>query len=156
LSNKRLFSTRVEHEEKLVTGDRLLVTFACPHLTICKNKEAQIVRVPGSSGEFGILFNHVPTIAELKPGLVTIQDKQGVETKHFISGGFAFVQKDSTCSVNAIEAFSLDELDPEAAKEGYRRFTADLAKAPNDLERAKALIGLEVHQAMCSALGVTA
>jgi len=144
-----------KEEASLVTGDRLFVTVACPHLTICRNKEAQMVRVPGINGEFGILHNHVPVIAELKPGVVSIVDKQGVEEKYFISGGFAFMQKDSTCAVNVVEAFPIDQLDPEAAREGFRKFQADLTKAANDQEKTTAMIGVELHYAMCAALGIS-
>ena len=39
---------------------------------------------------------------------------------------------------------------------GLKKHNANLAKAVNDEERAKAMIGVELHQALCSALGVVA
>ena len=41
------------------------------------------VNVPSTTGEFGILPDHVPVIAALKPGVVTVTDKDGKETKYF-------------------------------------------------------------------------
>jgi F0F1-type ATP synthase epsilon subunit len=71
------------------------------------------VRVPGLSGEFGILKDHVPTISQLKPGKIRLyskfihyfivgvvgivkKDKEGrllPEEEYFVSGGFAFVHR---------------------------------------------------------------
>jgi len=139
---------------------QLRLTFAVPHDVFYNNQPVNSVRVPGLSGEFGIFKDHVPTIAELKPGVVAVSkaDKDGkaVEEEYFVSGGFAFVHRDSTCSVNAIEAFPLNQFDPEVAKENLRQAQADLAKATSEEDRVKAYIGLEVHGALCSALKVTA
>jgi len=135
----------------------LRLTFATPAEVFFNKKDISQVRVPGISGEFGILQEHVPTIAELKPGIVTVHHvKEGkeLEDKWFISGGFAFVYKDSQCTVSAVEAAPLDNFDVEAAKDGFKKYSANLVKAANDEERAKAMIGVELHQALCSALGV--
>jgi F-type H+-transporting ATPase subunit delta len=48
------------------------------------------VILPGVSGMFGIKANHVPTVAQLKPGVVELHSGPDV-SKFFISGGFAFV-----------------------------------------------------------------
>jgi F-type H+-transporting ATPase subunit delta len=133
---------------------KLMFTFACPHVTICKNKEIQSVNVPGVSGEMGILAQHVPTIAELKPGVVSIKAEK--EEKYFISGGFAFIHKDSTCTVSSIEAVPLDQIDPHLAESGYKKYSEELSKSTNDQDRAKAMIGMEVHLAMIHALGLKA
>jgi hypothetical protein len=54
-------------ETKVPTG-KLQFTFACPHRVFFQNQLINQVKVPGISGEFGILSEHVPTIAEMKPG----------------------------------------------------------------------------------------
>jgi F0F1-type ATP synthase epsilon subunit len=41
------------------------------------------VNVPSTTGEFGILPDHVPVIAALKPGVVTVTDETGKEAKFF-------------------------------------------------------------------------
>ena len=40
------------------------------------------VNIPAESGEMGVLANHVPSIEQLKPGLVEIIEESG-GTKHF-------------------------------------------------------------------------
>jgi len=137
-----------------ITGDKLLLTFACPHETIHFYKEIEMVIVPGINGEFGVLKHHVPTVSELKPGTVKVIHKDGTQEKYFVSGGFAFVKKDCTVNVNVLEAFTYDKLDPEAARDGYRKWTGELAKSTTDQDKAKAMIALEVYHTMCGALGV--
>lgn len=41
------------------------------------------VDVPSFSGSFGILPNHVPTLAVLKPGVVTVFEQDGSNKKFF-------------------------------------------------------------------------
>jgi hypothetical protein len=59
---------QVKRNYALESDEKLLVTFACPHQTIFKDRELKTVTVPGVSGKFGIMRKHVPIIAELKPG----------------------------------------------------------------------------------------
>ena len=41
------------------------------------------VDVPSFSGNFGILPEHVPLIAVLKPGIVTVHEVEGAVKKYF-------------------------------------------------------------------------
>jgi F-type H+-transporting ATPase subunit delta len=41
------------------------------------------VDVPSFSGSFGILPNHVPTLAVLKPGVVSVYESEGTIKKYF-------------------------------------------------------------------------
>jgi F-type H+-transporting ATPase subunit delta len=41
------------------------------------------IDVPSFSGSFGILPNHVPLIAVLKPGVVTVHEQDGANKKYF-------------------------------------------------------------------------
>lgn len=70
-------------------------------------------------GAMVILSKHIPTIAQLRPGVVTVTKEDGAETeKFFVSGGFAFIHPDNTCSVNAVEAIPLADLDADLARAG--------------------------------------
>ena len=53
------------------------------------------VRLPGEDGDLSAMPGHAPTIVNLRPGLVTVVDAQGVETQFAISGGFAEINNDS-------------------------------------------------------------
>ena len=80
-----------------------------------------LVLLPAVTGDFGVMPGHVPTVAQLRPGVITIHkelDKQ-VE-KLFVSSGFAFVHANSTADICAVEAVKLDELDPEAIRAGLQ------------------------------------
>jgi len=47
------------------------------------NSEVKQVDVPSLSGSFGILPNHVPLIAVLKPGVVTVHEQDGSDKRYF-------------------------------------------------------------------------
>lgn len=49
-----------------------------------------MVIIPGAAGMFGVLPGHVPTISELKPGLLEVTVAANDVQKFFISSGFAF------------------------------------------------------------------
>mmetsp|Transcript_27848 Transcript_27848/g.45236 ORF Transcript_27848/g.45236 Transcript_27848/m.45236 type:complete len:169 (-) Transcript_27848:343-849(-) len=132
------------------SSTKLTLNFFVPHQVICKSKPVDQVIVPGTEGVFGIVANHVPTVAELRPGVVSIID--GATTKkYFVSSGFALVHKDRT-DVIAVEAVSVEDIDPEAVRKGLADYTTALSAATNDGDRARAQIGVEVYGAMTTAL----
>lgn len=45
------------------------------------------VNIPAESGEMGVLANHVPSIEQLKPGLVEIMEEGGASKKFFRTSG---------------------------------------------------------------------
>jgi F-type H+-transporting ATPase subunit delta len=120
--------------------------------TIFTKKEVDMVTVPGVSGIFGVLPGHVPTISELKPGVVEVTTAPGDITKYFVSSGFAFVHANSTLDVCAIEAVPLEDLDPAAIKNGKCDAEAEVSRAKNEAEKADAQLTLEVFTAMEEAL----
>jgi len=130
---------------------QLRLTFASPQQVFFNNQAVNLVQVPGVAGEFGVVAQHIPTIAELAPGVVTVTTDK--EQKWFVSGGFAFVREDSHVSVNVVEAFPLDQLSPEAAKEGLKNSTETLARASSEEDKAKAQIEVELYSALVGALG---
>ena len=60
-----------------------------------------MVLVPATTGDFGILPGHVPTVSQLRPGVVSVHVNDKDVKKYFVSGGFAFVHADSTADVSA-------------------------------------------------------
>jgi F-type H+-transporting ATPase subunit epsilon len=52
--------------------------------------EVEQVDVPGAEGDFGVLANHAPMVATLRPGILTVHDADG-ERKIVVLGGFAEV-----------------------------------------------------------------
>jgi F-type H+-transporting ATPase subunit epsilon len=52
--------------------------------------EVEQVDVPGAEGDFGVLANHAPMVATLRPGILTVHSADG-ERKIVVLGGFAEV-----------------------------------------------------------------
>eukprot|EP00163_Fabomonas_tropica_P031029 TRINITY_DN7235_c0_g1_i1.p1 TRINITY_DN7235_c0_g1~~TRINITY_DN7235_c0_g1_i1.p1 ORF type:complete len:170 (-),score=61.48 TRINITY_DN7235_c0_g1_i1:249-758(-) len=128
----------------------LRLAFATPTTVYSSTEEIASVTVPAVSGVFTVTQGHVPTIAQLIPGVVSVT--KGNETsEYFVSGGFAVVDEAETF-VNAVEAVPVSELDEAAARAGLAEFTAK-AQAGDDLEKARATIGVQLYQAILSAIG---
>jgi hypothetical protein len=62
------------------------------------------------------------------------------------------VHANSTVDLSVLEAVPVDQLDPVRVKSGLDSFLKKAASAPNEVEAAKAQIGVEVHEAMTFAL----
>lgn len=110
-----------------------------------------MVIMPATTGQMGVLPGHVATIAELKPGILSVHEGNEV-TKYFVSGGFAFIHANSFADIVAVEAVPIDRIDPALVQKGLAEFTQKVSSASTDLEKAEAQIGVEVHSALNSAL----
>jgi F-type H+-transporting ATPase subunit delta len=130
---------------------KLTVNFVLPHKSEISNKEVDMVIVPATTGQMGVLPGHVSTIAELKPGLLSVHEGSDV-TKYFVSSGFAFVHANSVADIVAVEAVPLDNIDLNLVQKGLADFTQKVSSASTDLEKAEAQIGLDVHSALNAAL----
>ncbi|CAG9460599.1 unnamed protein product [Pedinophyceae sp. YPF-701] len=136
-------------EEAEGTPEELTLTFALPDRTAFKGK-AKSVSIPAQNGDFTACPGHVPVIAQMRPGVVKVADGPS----YFVAGGYAFVHPDSTADVCAVEAVSLDDLDPEAVNAGLAEAQAQLSAAAGKsaLEECMARIKLDAFSAMQSAL----
>ena len=83
-------------EAEVVTKVKL--NFSLPHETVYSGAEVYSVILPGVEGEYGVTANHVPYVAQLKPGLMQIlHEESGADPeKYFVAGGYAFTHVDST------------------------------------------------------------
>ena len=74
----------------------MTLNFTLPHETIYSETKVSQVIVPGAAGEFGVTADHVPILAELKPGVLQIfHEGSSDPEKFFISGGFSLTHADS-------------------------------------------------------------
>ena len=92
------------------------------------------VDVNSTTGTFGILPNHVPTISVLKPGLVVVYEQDNKQNKFFgmssiraylvvcylsllmffaASSGSVTINADSTVQILVEDAYPLDKLDAQ-------------------------------------------
>ncbi|KAL9604862.1 MAG: hypothetical protein Q9219_000310 [cf. Caloplaca sp. 3 TL-2023] len=130
-------------------SDKIKLTLALPH-----QLESSIqVNVPAESGEMGVLANHVPSIEQLKPGLVEIIEESGGGSKQFfLSGGFAIVQPGSQLSINAVEGFPLENFSPEAVRSQISEAQKIAGGSGSEQDVAEAKIELEVLESLQAAL----
>ncbi|THG15336.1 hypothetical protein TEA_005313 [Camellia sinensis var. sinensis] len=117
----------------------------------CVLLKVDMVIIPASTGQMGVLPGHVATITELKPGILSVHEGNEV-TKYFVSSGFAFIHANSYADIIAVEAVPIDQIDPSLVQKGLAEFTQKLNSATTDLEKAEAQIGVDVHSALNTAL----
>ncbi|KAK1324862.1 hypothetical protein QJS10_CPA01g02856 [Acorus calamus] len=130
---------------------KLTVNFVLPYKSELSAKEVDMVILPATTGQMGVLPGHVATIAELKPGIFSVHDGNEV-SKYFVSSGFAFVHANSVTDVVAVEAVPVEHIDPELVQKGLAEFQQKINSATTDLAKAEAQIGIDVHSALNSAL----
>lgn len=128
-------------------SDELPLTFASPYQSFYNCKNIQQVDVSTISGDMGILPNHVPVIAALKPGLVSVYEEDGTVKKFFVSSGIVTVNEDSSIQILAEEASPLDNLDRAEAERGLEQCQRDLTSATTEETKTEASIGIEFHEA---------
>jgi F-type H+-transporting ATPase subunit epsilon len=88
--------------------------------------DVDMVVLPGSAGEMGILPKHAPILTTLKYGVIKI--KRGGEEQLFtVAGGFAEVQPEAV-TVLADAAENLEEIDIVRAEAARKRAEEFLAK----------------------------
>jgi F-type H+-transporting ATPase subunit epsilon len=110
----------------IVSPERLLIS-----------DEADMVTVPGSEGDFGVLAGHMPLISTLRPGVIDIQG--GVasgNSRFFVLGGFAEVNP-TKLTILAEEATPMASIDTSALEQRIRNTEEDLGFAKTDADRAR-------------------
>ncbi|XP_014668971.1 PREDICTED: ATP synthase subunit delta, mitochondrial-like [Priapulus caudatus] len=140
------------HQRWMATeATQMSFTFACPAQVFYNEANVRQVDVPSHSGSFGILPQHVPLLAVLKPGIVTVIEDADKSKKFFVSSGSVTINADSSVQVLAEEAVPLDQLDAAAIREGLSKAQQSIGAATNDQERAKVQIEVEVYEALAEA-----
>ena len=105
---------------ELVSPEKLLVS-----------KPVVMVTVPGGEGDYGILADHAPMITTVRPGVITVyeRDDSTVTERIFVAGGFAEVTAER-CTLLAEEAMSVADLNREAIQTDIKTLTESLATTP--------------------------
>ncbi len=55
---------------------------------------ADMILLPGAKGELGVLYNHAPTIVELKEGFIRTYKDEALANEVKIEGGIAYIKAD--------------------------------------------------------------
>jgi F-type H+-transporting ATPase subunit epsilon len=135
-------------EFELVTPERLLLS-----------QMVDMVVVPGSEGNFGVLAGHAPLISTIRPGIIDIYEGQTVTRRIFVVGGLAEVTP-QRCTVLADEAIEPEALDRAAIEAEAQVVSGNVASLREQVGRAAGpererllaeLHGLEREQAIAQA-----
>lgn len=98
---------------------------------------AEIVSLPGESGELGVLPGHTPLLTRIRPGMVRIKvPNQAEEEIVFVAGGLLEVQP-NLVTVLADTAIRGRDLDEAKAMEAKRRAEEALSNRKADLDYAQ-------------------
>ncbi|KAK0921182.1 delta subunit of the central stalk of mitochondrial F1F0 ATP synthase, atp16 [Friedmanniomyces endolithicus] len=135
-----------------VAPDKLRLSLALPHQTIYKSQDVVQVNIAAESGEMGILAQHVPSIEQLKPGLVEVIEEAGGNKQFFLSGGFATVQAGSVLSINAVEGYPLEDFSAENVRNQISEAQKIAGGSGSEQDKAEANIELEVLESLQAAL----
>jgi F-type H+-transporting ATPase subunit epsilon len=138
---------RVQFE--LVTPERLVLS-----------TEVEMVVVPGTEGNFGVLPGHSPLISTIRPGMIEIYEtRPTVSERIFVVSGIAEVTPER-CTVLAEEAMSPASLDRTAIEAELQVIEGNLPSLREQVGRAAGvdrdrlaaeLRGLEHQQAVARA-----
>lgn len=142
---------RLMQSSRNYADEAMKLTFAAANKVFYDRAEVKQVDVPSFSGDFGILAAHVPTLAVLKPGIVSVYEKDGNVKRVFVSSGTVTVNVDSTVQVLAEEAHSVEDIDSRAAQETLQAAQQQLSSAKDDKERSEAIIAVEVAELIVAA-----
>lgn len=89
---------------EIVSPERLLLS-----------REVDMVVVPGTEGDIGVLPGHSMLVTSLRGGLVSIYEANQIADQFFVTGGFAEITE-SRCSVLADEIIRRADIDLDKAK----------------------------------------
>lgn len=125
---------------ELVSPERLLFSEA-----------VEMVVIPGTEGNFGVLPGHSPFASTVRADLIEIYEGGQVTRRIFVAGGFAEVTPERV-TVLADEAAPLDQLDREAVERRIKALEEDIRDTADEAARATAQARLGVEQAKLAAL----
>ncbi|MBW4022549.1 MAG: ATP synthase F1 subunit epsilon [Proteobacteria bacterium] len=111
---------------EIVSPEKLLVAQA-----------VDMVVIPASEGDIGVLPEHSPMIVLLRGGEVILYEGEQVTARFFVTGGFAEITEER-CTVLADTAEPSSSIDRAAGERQLQEATRELAEA----ERAGNLDGL--------------
>ena len=93
---------------------------------VVAHQAADGLTAPGELGEFELLPGHVPLLAALKPGVLTIGDK--TKSRYAVSAGYLRIDQTGAIEVLVEQAVAAADVDAEAARADLRAAEAELAK----------------------------
>ena len=110
---------------ELVSPERLIIS-----------AEVDMVVVPGTEGNFGVLPGHSPLISTIRPGTIDIYQGGAVTERVFVVGGIAEVTPER-CTVLAEDAMAPDALERGAIEAELQTAESNLPILRDQIGRAQ-------------------
>jgi len=109
-----------------------------------------MVVVPGTEGDFGVLPGHAPLISLVRPGVIDVWDGGKISRRLFVAGGFAEVTTER-CTVLADEALPIEQIDRAEAESRLKDLREDLGDAKEEADREAIEAAIAVLEAKLKA-----
>jgi F-type H+-transporting ATPase subunit epsilon len=110
---------------ELVSPERLIIS-----------AEVEMVVVPGTEGNFGVLPGHAPLISTIRPGTIDIYAGGAITERIFVVGGIAEVTPER-CTVLADEAMAPSDLDRASIETELQTVEGNLPGLRDQVGRAQ-------------------
>jgi F-type H+-transporting ATPase subunit epsilon len=110
---------------ELVSPERLIIS-----------AEVDMVVVPGTEGNFGVLPGHSPLISTIRPGTIDIYHGGAISERIFVVGGIAEVTPER-CTVLADEAVAPSELSRAEIEADLQTVEGNLPSMRDQVGRAQ-------------------
>jgi F-type H+-transporting ATPase subunit epsilon len=114
-------------EQRLLTG---LPTFLGVNIVtprgVVAHQDTDAITAPGELGEFELLPGHVPMLTALRPGVLTVGEKQRV--RYAVSVGYLRVDVSNAVEILVEKALLGSEVNVETARAELKSSEADLAR----------------------------
>lgn len=131
-------------------ADKLQFDLVAPEQRLFSGAVDMVV-VPGTEGDFGVLPQHAPFMSTIRSGAIAVHDG-GQVTRTFIHGGFAEVTPEGL-TILAEEAIDLSEVDAAEIRQKLQDAREDLADAAEEAKREEAADAVTKYEALLEALG---
>jgi len=117
------------------------------------SRDVDMVVIPASEGDMGVLEGHAPMMVTLRGGVVSLYEGDRVTDTLFVAGGFAEITPER-CTVLAGEAMPVNEIERSEAEKRLRDAEEAVAQVDgsNPVEEEMALERIQSSRAMLEAL----
>ena len=88
-------AARTFSSESEAAASSVSLNFSVPYESIYNGASVEQVIIPGVEGEYGVTANHVPYVAQMKPGILTVMFDSSESEKYFVAGGYAVTHANS-------------------------------------------------------------
>jgi F-type H+-transporting ATPase subunit epsilon len=118
---------------------------------LVKSEPVEMVVVPGTEGDMGVLPGHALLVGTVRPGLVVVYEGGKAVERLFVAGGLVDVAPER-CTVLAVEARPLAEIPRPEAEARLARAREALSDATTDAAKAVAMRRIHVAETLLALL----